>query len=608
MSTNFRRAFSLAVDTATPTPHATSLATSRATSITTSIATSTATSTATASTNTLYTSITPTTSSNACSTNSDCIGDGICSDGTCNGINQAAPFAPAGSLGAEPTSHLDRGTAIGIGVGVTLLIILMIGAGFLYFRFRRRRQQPSFSPEAPPTARNRSASTATKWTIDNDQKTLVASLPNSPQHAAFAAQTPNFPAEFYTSPGKVLEEEEKDVAEYRRQGGTDQATSPVDKALPLPPTEEKRYAVNVNINKSMIFDDAAFSAAAYAPSPVMTPQERAPRYRFEEYLPPVPANNPRISITRTKSRASSTISSEYELENYPHGNGYVGSGRTSMSDIDEHDDPRDDALSKLEGTLALPELPPPSPSFSFRSYDWYQDIISGDQSAVEATFELPTTPYLPDRNPARGVNPLLANPPDHGMDPNFMPAPLSPAFPSPVASTHLHPSSARMSYMPSPTSPNFRLSPTVYQMPNSSPISKLVPSLPSTRPQSEASTIPRYSRRYSRYASWLPDDDLDIPEDELAPPRYLRYNSMVASIVEGSAAPTARTSARNSARYSRSQSAPRPQSAMTQKSHQSRSWLPEDGVYLPEEGTHDSFKVFKREMLASRPTSYSPLA
>ncbi|KAF3002440.1 hypothetical protein E8E13_004377 [Curvularia kusanoi] len=480
----------------------------------------------------------------------------------------------------------------------------MVGAGFFYIRLRRRQQHPSSSPEAPPTARNRSASTATKWTIDNDQKTLVASLPNSPQHAAFAGQTRNFPSGFYTAPGKVIEEEMAD-------GEKDQtATSPTDKDLPLPPTEEKRYAINVNINKSMIFDDVAFNAAAYAPSPVATPQERAPRYRFEEYLPPVPANNPRISITRTKSKTSSTMSSEYELENYPHGTGYIDSSRNSMSDIEEHDDERDNALSRLEGTLALPELPPPSPSFSFRSYDWYQDIISGDQSAVETTFELPITPQLPNRNPARGVNPLSSNPP--GTDLNMVPEPLSPAFPSPVANTHLHPSSARMSHLPSPTSPNFRLSPTVYQMPNPGPISKLVPSLPSTRPQSEASTLSQFSRRYSRFDSWMPDDDLDIPEDELAPPRYLRYNSMTASIVQGSTATqtartSARNSARNSARYSRSRSAPRPQSAMTQRSRHTRSWLPEDGLYLPQEGTDDSFEVFKRERLASRPTSYSPL-
>lgn len=254
----------------------------------------------------------------------------------------------------------------------------------------------------------------------------------------------------------------------------------------------------------------------------------------------------------------------------------------------------------------MPELPPPSPSFSFRSYDWYQDIIGGDPPAVE-----PTTPELRIRNPVRAVNPLLSNPPD--IDSSLMPEPLSPAYPSPVASSHLHPSSARLSYLPSPTNPNFRLSPTVYQMPNPSRVSKLVPSLPSTRPASEASTIPRYSNRYSRYASWMPEDDLDIPEDDLTPPRFPRYNSMVASIVQGSEGmQTARMSARNSARNSacnpRSRNAPRPQSTMTQMSHYSRSWLPEDGLYLPEEGTDDSFEVFKRERVASRPTSYSPLA
>ncbi|KAJ4336557.1 hypothetical protein N0V95_008583 [Ascochyta clinopodiicola] len=441
----------------------------------------------------------------------------------------------------------------------------------------------------------------------------------------FTAQPPGLPSEFYAMSGKVIDDEEKaqgekEIAEYRQPNAVTRCDEtpivPVDKALPLPPNEEKRYAINVNINKSMIFDDIMFNAAAYAASPVSTPHERAPRYRFEEYLPPVASTNPRISITKTKDRAPSTISSEYELENYPHGSGHMESFRNSKSETGSDYgesrglDPRDNALSKLEGGLSLPELPPPSPSFSFRSYDWYQDIIGGDQPAVE-----PPTPELPSRNPARAVNPLFSHPPEVG--PSLMPEPLSPAFPSPVASSHLHPSSARLSYLPSPTNPNFRLSPTVYQMPNASRVSKIVPSLPSTRPVSEVSTTPsysyRYTQRYSRYASWTPEDDLAIPEDDLAPPQFPRYNSMVASIVQGSeATQTARTSARNSARNSvgnrRSQSAPRPQSTMTQKSHYSRSWLPDDGLYLPEEGTEHSFEIFQRERLTSRPTSYSPLA
>jgi hypothetical protein len=625
-STSTRRAFSLEVDTATPSPTATASITSDIfpTDILTSSA-PTVTSTSTP---------TPTALSNACSSNSDCADDGVCSRGTCSSINQAAPFAPAGSLGAEPTTHLDSNSAIGIGVGVAALVLLMIAAGFWWFKFRRGRQQPITSPEAPPTTRDRSASSATKWTIDNDQRTLVASLPNSPQHAAFARQTPGFPAEFYTTPGKVVDDE-KDIAEYRQRDGANRSdqspASPVDKALPEPPSEEKRYAINVNINKSMIFDDIAFNAAAYAPTPISTPQERAPKYRFEEYLPPVPANNPRISITKTVSRGSA-MSSEYELENYPHGSGQMGSSRTSRSDprsvhsASQSHDRRGSTLAKLEAGLSLPELPPPSPSFSFRSYDWYQDIIGGDQSAVEGSHELPAfgqakTPELPTRNPARGVNPLLSNPPD--MDPSLMPEPLSPAFPSPVASSHLHPSSARLSQFPSPTNSNFRLSPTVYQMPNRAPVSKLVPSLPSTRPVSEASMMTTttmmtgtYSERYSRFASWYPEDDLEILEEDIALPRFPMYSSMRASIVDGSqASQTARTTARNSARNPvhklRSQSAPRPQSTMTtatQKSHYSRSWLPDDGLYLPAEGTDDSFEVFQRERLASRPTSYSPLA
>ena len=615
MSTVSRREFSLQLDTATPTSS--------------SIASNTLA-------NTLATS---TAAGNACSTSSDCADSGVCSNGSCTGssVDQAAPFAPAGSSGVEQTTHLDTATATGIGVGVAVFIVLLVFVGFWFFK-KRSRRQPIASPEAPPATRDRSASTATKWTIDNDQRTLVASLPNSPQHAAFARQHPGLPSEFYTTPGKVIEDEEKregekEVAEYR-QGAVRQSeetpTSPVDKALPKPPAEEKRYAINVNINKSMIFDDIMFNAAVYAASPVPTPHDRAPRYLFEEDLPPVPPSNPRISITKTVSRASSTVSSEYELENYPHGSSYIGSNRNSKSDAgslysdSQGSDSRGTALSKLEGGLSLPELPPPSPSLSFRSYDWYQDIIGGDQSAVEQQppelqlSDVPT-PELPQRNPARAVNPLLSHPPN--MDSSLMPEPLSPAFPSPVASSHLHPSSARLSHLPSPTNPNFRLSPTVYQMPKPR-VSKLVPSLPSTRPTSEASTLSRRysdrrSNRYSRYASWMPEDDLDIPEDDLEPPRLPRYNSMQASIVQGSeATQTARTSARTSVRKSarqstqksRSQSAPRPQSTMTQKSHYSTSWLPDDGLYLPEEGTEDSFKVFRRERLASRPTSYSPLA
>nr|GFD60073.1 hypothetical protein [Tanacetum cinerariifolium] len=81
-----------------------------------------------------------------------------------------------------------------------------------------------------------SASTATKWTVDNDQRTLVASMPNSPQHDAFARQTPGFPAQFYTTPGKATDDEEKgekEIAEYRQRGARNQneptPTSPVDK-------------------------------------------------------------------------------------------------------------------------------------------------------------------------------------------------------------------------------------------------------------------------------------------------------------------------------------------------------------------------------------------
>lgn len=51
-------------------------------------------------------------------------------------------------------------------------------------------------------------------------------------------------------------------------------------------------------------------------------------------------------------------------------------------------------------------------------------------------------------------------------------------------------------------------------------------------------------------------------------------------------------------------------STATAQTHMSRSWLPDDGLYLPEEGTHDSYMMFKKHQFgeSSRPTSYSPLS
>ena len=94
----------------------------------------------------------------------------------------------------------------------------------------------------------------------------------------------------------------------------------------------------------------------------------------------------------------------------------------------------------------------------------------------------------------------------------------------------MHPSSAAL---PSPTSPNFRLSPTVY-----TPPSRQSPPIPPTAPL------------------------------------------------------------RSSARAST-------QSTMTRATHDSRSWLPDDGLYLAEEGDeYAEYKTYHRPSEDSRPTSY----
>ncbi|KAH7357581.1 hypothetical protein BKA66DRAFT_574397 [Pyrenochaeta sp. MPI-SDFR-AT-0127] len=487
-------------------------------------------------------------SAESCSADNECATDRICNDGRCVDINDAAPL---GGPGSEPTSHLNTASAIGVVIGVVAFIAVMIGFGFWFWRLRGRRP-PEDSIEAPPNNRNRSASNATTWTVENDQKTLVASLPNSPQNAAFREQQGMQPEFFAKAVG--FSESRREKAEYRRHRSLDDerdsrsiATEkalpppPTDNPLPSSPTEQRRYALNVNINKSMIFDEDMIRAV----SPVRdsgTPRERAPRYRFEEYLPHVKTTPP-ISIAPRP--ASSKQSSEYELEQYPKARRSSEQKSTadgSTDDETEPQSPRDKALSKLESTapqLPLPELPPPSPSFSFRSYDWYQDII-GDQSIGDESFLT-----VPPRSPARTPTPTqtafpshLALPPNSSdVNPSLFPVPPTQATSPQFAAPNLHP---RTATLPSPTNANFRLSPTVYQAPTRSP---RLPPLP--------------------------------PAPPTPPPKSSRVSAL---------------------------------STMTRKTHNSRSWLPEDGLYLPEDGTIDSYKRFRRPSDANKPTSYSPLS
>jgi hypothetical protein len=500
--------------------------------------------------NTLPTTSTSAGTTDTCSTDSDCANNKTCSNGKCLSMNDAAPL---GGSGSQWTSQMTPGAAIGISLGVLAFVGLMIGVGYWYWRIRSTRP-PKSSVEAPAhtrnTNRNRSASNAT------DAKTLVASLPNSPQNARFTPrQSMAIPPAFFA---KALESHP--VRELPRQappGSPDDANarqSP-EKALPVPPSTENplppppkeptRYAVNVNINKSMIFDDEMVNAVSSlrgndTPRSSGTPRDRT-QYRFEEYVPPS-ANPPPISITRAPS--STKRNSEYELGQYP--NKRSSADTVSVRSDDDSkggsapSSPILETLTKLESKAPmLPLYPPPSPSFSFRSYDWYQDIIGPEQANAE-----PASPTVPSRNPARTPTqatfpkPLglsLKKKPTN-IDASLMPEPLFPAAPPAASGLHLHPSSATA--LPSPTSPNFRLSPTVYTMPSR-------PQLPSVPPASHS---------------------------------------------------------RNSARASM-------MSTMTRTTHNSRSWLPDEGLYLAEEGEEDiaTWKSFRRPSDDSRPTSYSPL-
>jgi hypothetical protein len=472
-------------------------------------------------------------SSVTCSLDSDCASGAQVLD--------AAPFGSPGDASLAPMTQMSTASAIGIGFGVMSFMILFFSL-IIWFWRRRERKPLNDSVEAPPPPpnRTRSASSAT------DQKTLVASLPNSPQNANFHEQhqqmlTASF-AQLVTS-NKIVDPirtEKERAANEARASMSDancQSSGSNEKNLPLPPnnmplpptppTEEKRYAINVNINKSMIFDDMTpiMARDGGTPRDSTTSRDRMPKYRFEEYLPPV-AKTPPISIHPRKR------TSEIELKPYPRrGSSSAGSISDDEEDI-ETQLRRKNTLKKLESKppqLPLPDLlSPPSPSFSFRSYDWYQDIIGTEQTNMEDTILGTSTPSIPDRNPARTPTKatfgaaLSSNPPD--IDPTLLPPPLSPTAPSAGAS-YLHPNTA----LSSPTSANFRLSPTVYTMPSRPP----------------------------------------------------RAQPMRASL----------------------------RSTMTQKTHMSRSWLPDDGLYLPEEGTHDSYMIYNKTHFSddSRPTSYSPL-
>lgn len=409
------------------------------------------------------------------------------------------------------------------------------------------------SKALPPTSRNRSPSSAT------DQKTLVASMPNSPQHARFHMQQEMGPAFFakLAEANNPLRQHQPDapIPVAKRQPTDDtpghQKSTSTEKALPLPPPsdtllppaliEQKNYTINVNIDKNMISEDLNFTKPE-PPRESGVSRERMPKYRFEEYHPPI-VRTPPMSLAQTASKRTS----EYEMGPYPRKDSASDAQSFTEAEEDGDDDKtqlrRKKTLKKLESKppqLPPPDLPPPSPSFSFNSYDWYQNIIEDEGIADDSSSRTPT-PSLPERNPARTPTQAtfgasLFSKPSDAHSPSS-PRPLSSITPPALRTpSQLHPKTAAPPGsvpIPSPTSTKFRLSPIVYTTPS--------------RP---------------------------------------------------SKVQTARSSLQRSGR----------QSTVTQKSHTSRSWLPDDGLYLPEEGTHDSYMIFKRRpMDDSRPTSYTPL-
>lgn len=163
-------------------------------------------------------------------------------------------------------------------------------------------------------------------------------------------------------------------------------------------------------------------------------------------------------------------------------------------------------------TLSLPDLPPPSPSFSFRSYEWYQDIIedpsNGDPNILRSPARTSTQSMIP--KPLS----LFPKPRTIIMDTSPSLEPSSPASPG----MHLHPNSAAML---SPTSPNFRLSPTVYTPPPRQPQQPAQNRrTPRTSARVSALSVASQSTRESR--SWVPAEGLYLA-DEGGLTRYLTF-------------------------------------------------------------------------------------
>jgi hypothetical protein len=535
-----------------------------------------------------------------CSQNIDCTGGKICVSGSCASDSQSNLFDSTGSRG---TSQLNTGSAIGIVAVILALALIIFGIGFWCVRGRQRRQTKASTRAAPAdverqaSARTkrtvgRSASAATGWTVDNDQKTLVASLPNSPQYPGFAS-SPGLQHEYYRPTGKLDEIVEKSEPAVSTRGVSRNPTTATrtsaNKALPAPPAQEMTYSLNVRINKSMIFEDSLFT-----PSAPQTPRSRGPRYRFEEVLPPVPGSNPQISVTQPKLATLASRAAEYEMHNYAKSKhssvfsditmmsrGSTQYGQAQVRDL------RGSTLRRLEGELpALPpqtyqytqafDTRPSSASYSFRSYDWYPDILDPDSPPI-------LTPDVYSHGHAAGVNPLSSHPFNHAS--TRKPSPLTLA-PHPQTTTHLHPNSA--SAMDSPTSSGYCLTPTVYRMPSRSRTPQIVPTPPDTRPSS-SSTMSSFHSANPRFTSWQPNDDNMIPEDDLPLPRYPRKKSMAASLVMAGETPA------------QTPSHTRHGSKATIKSR--KSWLPKVGLSA---AADDSFAKFKREYL-SRRESYAAL-
>jgi hypothetical protein len=248
---------------------------------------------------------------------------------------------------------MNTATATGVGLGVVALILLLLGLGAWYWR-RRGRKGSDQSMEAPPVNRaNRSASNAT------DQKTLVASMPNSPQNALFRQRHDEMAPDVFAKLNGLQDEKfvhGRQESSASAADGRSIATQkvlpmpPTDMPLPPPPVEEKRYAINVNINKSMIFDGIMF-AAGNPHHERESSREKMPKYRFEEYLPPV-TRTPRLSINQ--KTGSSKRNSDVELEPYP---------RDSSSELDaskdNEEDEKDETRIRRKGTLKKLESRPP---------------------------------------------------------------------------------------------------------------------------------------------------------------------------------------------------------------------------------------------------------